>query len=179
MNVEESAVMERYATGDDSAFAELYDLLAPRLHGYLLRRVRDPQLAEDLLQQTLLHVHRARASFIRGADVMPWLLAIARRLVIDHLRATRHELRRAGEEEAQRIAAPTARADDLVQAHQLALRIKGELARLPEPQRVAFDLYKLRGLSLAEAAEALHISVGALKLRLHRANQALRLALEE
>lgn len=54
--------MARYADGDDAAFAELYALIAPRLLGYLVRRLRDLDAANDLLQQTMLVVHRARAS---------------------------------------------------------------------------------------------------------------------
>ncbi len=49
-----STAMERYASGDDLAFDEVYDALAPRLYGYLLRQTRDPVRAEDLLQQTML-----------------------------------------------------------------------------------------------------------------------------
>ena len=72
------------------------------------------------------------------------------------------------------IPATTARADEIVQADQLAARLEAELARLPEPQRVAFELVSRRGLSLSHAAETLKITIGALKLRLHRAQSSLR-----
>src|SRR5262245_35377161 len=84
-------VMTRYADGDDAAFAELYDFLAPRLYGYVLRRTGRSACAEDLLQQTLLNVHRARGSFNRGADVLPWVFSIARRLLIDKARNQNRE----------------------------------------------------------------------------------------
>src|ERR1700690_175500 len=48
--------MERYAAGNEAAFAELYDLIAPRLYGYLLRKTRNQSAAEDLLQQTMLRI---------------------------------------------------------------------------------------------------------------------------
>lgn len=83
--------MERYACGDDAAFEKLYDAVAPRLFGYLLRQTRDRVRAEDLLQQTLLQMHRARGTFLSGAEVMPWAFAIARRLLIDHLRRDRRD----------------------------------------------------------------------------------------
>ena len=63
------AAMDRYAGGDDTAFSDLYDLLAPRLYGYFLRQTRDADLADDLTQQTLLKIHRARGQFLRGAAV--------------------------------------------------------------------------------------------------------------
>ena len=76
--VEVDVAMERYAAGDDAAFATVYDVLAPRLYGYLLRQTRERSSAEDLLQQTMLHIHRARVRFIAGAEVTPWAFAIAR-----------------------------------------------------------------------------------------------------
>ena len=173
-----SAAMERYAAGDDAAFAELYDLVQPRLFGYLVRRTRDLDQAEDLLQQTLLQVHRARSSFIAGADVLPWLFAIARRLVIDSARRGKRELMLASDVDLAEVAAGAGLADDGVQVQELTLRLERALARLPEPQRIAFELLKRRGLSLSEAAECLHITVGAVKLRLFRAQEALRAALE-
>src|SRR5271155_3933630 len=81
-----SAAMDRYACGEDAAFSELYDLLAPRLSAFLLRRTRDASHPEDLLQQTFLQMHHARRHFGTGADVAPWAYAIARRLFIDALR---------------------------------------------------------------------------------------------
>jgi len=83
--------MERYANGDDAAFAEVYDAIAPRLFGFLLKARRDRVATEDLMQQTFLQMHRARGSFISGAPVMPWALAIARRLLIDSARRWRVE----------------------------------------------------------------------------------------
>jgi RNA polymerase sigma-70 factor (ECF subfamily) len=173
------AAMERYARGDDAAFGSVYDALAPRLYGYLVRQTRDLARAEDLVQQTLLHMHRARGSFIPGAQVTPWAFAIARRLMIDGLRRGKREVLRATDDEASEDVAIAAdpRADDLVQAQQTARRIQRELARLPEGQRVAFELIKQDGLSLAEAAEVLGTTVAAVKLRAHRAYEALRAVL--
>src|SRR5215470_6996903 len=87
------AAMERYSKGDDAAFAQVYDALAPRLLGFLRKSTRDEFAAEDLMQQTLLQIHRARGSFISGARVMPWAFAIARRLIIDTARRHRIERR--------------------------------------------------------------------------------------
>ncbi|HEY1958535.1 MAG TPA: sigma factor [Polyangiaceae bacterium] len=50
-----SAAMDRYASGDDAAFGEIYDRLAPRLLGFLYRQTTDRARAEDLVQQTFLH----------------------------------------------------------------------------------------------------------------------------
>ncbi len=170
------AAMERYGAGDDAAFGELYDLLAPRIFGYLMRQTRDRARAEDLLQQTLLQMHAARGRFIPGSQVTPWAFAIARRLMIDGMRRGKREvLRTEGTDgEGSEPAAPDAPADELVEAQQLGDRLQKELARLPENQRVAFELIKQEGLSVAQAAEVLGTTVTAVKLRAHRAYEALR-----
>src|SRR6266566_2911766 len=95
-NVAADGAMDRYASGDVEAFSVLYDLLAPRLYGFLLRQTRNASQAEDLVQQTLLQIHCARGRFIRGAPVTPWAFAIARRLLIDESRKHRLTGPRAG-----------------------------------------------------------------------------------
>jgi RNA polymerase sigma-70 factor (ECF subfamily) len=167
--------MERYAGGDDAAFGLVYDALAPRLYGYLLRQTRDRARAEDLLQQTLLHIHRGRDRFIPGAEVTPWAFAIARRLLVDSVRRGRREVLTATGETDCRSASPGA--DDLLHASELTERVERALARLPASQRAAFELIKREGLSVAEAAAVLGTTVAAVKLRAHRAYEALRDAL--
>jgi RNA polymerase sigma-70 factor (ECF subfamily) len=173
---EADAAMERYAQGDDGAFALVYDTIAPRLYGYLVRQTRDPARAEDLLQQTLLHIHRARDRFILGAEVTPWAFAIARRLFVDSVRRGRREVVADGSDPDARESCEPA-ADLVMQAHQMAEHVDRVLAHLPHSQRAAFQLVKHEGLSLAEAAEVLGTTVAAVKLRAHRAYEAIRVAL--
>src|ERR1700677_1254300 len=122
--------MERYAAGDSAAFAQVYDALAPRLFAYLFRQTRERSRAEDLLQQTMLHIHRARDRFIPGAQVTPWAFAIARRLLVDSTRRGRREILGDGTVVDTGVAS-TPRADDMVQASQVAVRIELVLAGLP------------------------------------------------
>lgn len=175
-----SAAMDRYACGDDAAFSELYDLLAPRLTAFLARRTRDDALATDLVQQTFLQMHASRRHFAEGADVMPWAFAIARRLLIDVVRKSGREIvgDGCGGDERESIA-PDLPPDRIVAQRRLAERVSKELERVPEAQRAAFELVKRDGLSLAEAAEVLGTTVAAVKLRLHRTYEALRATLGE
>jgi RNA polymerase sigma-70 factor (ECF subfamily) len=169
-----SRAMERYAAGDDSAFGEVYDVVAPRLYDFLLAQTRNRALAEDLMQQTFLQMHRARGSFAAGAEVRPWAFAIARRLMIDGLRRTKREKAHLSEEtyaSADKTAEPP---DQVASARQLADRMSEVLEHLPESQRTAFVLTKQHGLSLAEAAQVLGTTVVAVKLRAHRAALALK-----
>jgi RNA polymerase sigma-70 factor (ECF subfamily) len=173
---EADVAMERYAEGDDASFGLVYDALAPRLYGYLLRQTRERARAEDLLQQTMLNIHRARASFIPGAEVTPWAFAIARRLLVDSFRRGKREmLSDDGELDPGPDGGPMA--DEVAQARELATRVQRVLSKLPESQRVAFELIKNEGLSVAEAAQVLGTTVAAVKLRAHRAYEALRAAL--
>src|SRR5688572_6771630 len=86
MPAAESELMGRYCDGDTAAFRELYAQIAPRLLGYLIRMAGNRPVAEDLLQQTFLKVHRARSAYVRGADPLPWIYAIAHRTFLDDAR---------------------------------------------------------------------------------------------
>jgi RNA polymerase sigma-70 factor (ECF subfamily) len=170
---EVDVAMERYAAGDDAAFAVVYDAIGPRLFGYFLRQTRDRARAEDLLQQTMLHIHRARDRFLPGAEVTPWAFAIGRRLLVDGLRKGKREVL-VEEPETQAGASADPGADQVLQAKELASDVAKVLAKLPHSQRTAFELIKGEGLSVAEAAQVLGTTVAAVKLRAHRAYEAIR-----
>lgn len=167
--------MERYADGEASAFSELYDALAPRLYGYLVRNCRDEATARDLLQQTMLHIHRARGSFRRGARVSPWAYAIARRLLVDGARRWKLETNQLVALEEPITGGP----DEHVAAMQLFSELERAMLKLPEAQRGAYELVKLEGLTAREAAEVLGWTLASVKLRVHRAEVALRAVLKE
>jgi RNA polymerase sigma-70 factor (ECF subfamily) len=173
-----SAAMHRYACGEDAAFSGLYDLLAPRLSSFLLRRTGDAARTEDLVQQTFLQMHCARRHFAPGAAVTPWAFAIARRLLIDGARrggrnpVSAHE---DGDHAESRCSRPAP--DALAARKRIVHRVNDALASVSEADRAAFELVKCDGLSMAEAAEVLGISPNAVKLRAFRAYRALRVML--
>src|SRR5262245_30875771 len=82
--------MDDYVAGSARAFDELYQRVAPRLFGYLVRLTRNRERAEDLVQTTFTKVHRARASYLQGAPFLPWIFAIARRSFLDDRRLARN-----------------------------------------------------------------------------------------
>jgi RNA polymerase sigma-70 factor, ECF subfamily len=171
--------MERYAVGDDAAFEALYDSLATRLYRYIRRHVPDAHRCDDVLQETFLRMHKARGTFVTGAAVLPWAFAIARRLMIDEMRRSRRSPRVLDDVDpaaANPVAAPE-RPEHIVEAREVAQRFTTALARLPDSQRTAFELLKHDGLTLAEAAAVLGVTVTAVKLRAHRAYESLRAAL--
>jgi len=173
-----SAAMDRYAEGDDAAFGDVYDLLAPRLYGFFVRHTGETSRAEDLVQQTLLQIHAARLSYVHASDVVPWAFAIGRRLLIDARRRTRKEvLFETADDDAAALDSKVERysiPDALVMTKQMEGRAADELERMPESHRMAYILVRQQGLSVAEAAEIVGTTPGALKLRAHRAYEALR-----
>ncbi|MFL5306927.1 MAG: RNA polymerase sigma factor [Polyangia bacterium] len=178
--------MQRYCDGDQCAFNELYTALAPRLLRYLtgLARSFDRSVVEDLLQQTFMKVHLARAMYVRGADPLPWMYTIAHRSFLDYTRRCRRSrlcfakkdelLPEIATDVQGRIVdhAPSRRLDE--GAHAALL---DAMERLPVMQRQALVTTKLEERTMAEAASILGTTEGALKVRAHRAYSALRLVL--
>ncbi len=171
-----NAAMQRYAAGDEPAFAEVYDCVAPRVHAFLARRLRDRSVVDDILQQTFLRMHSARGRFAQGAAVMPWAFAIARRLLIDRSRRYRGEdwLSEADDPALLAHLVSHESADELVHSKRLAADFSAAFARLPTRVRQAFELVNGDGLSIAEAAEVLGTTPSAVRLRIHRTYEALR-----
>jgi RNA polymerase sigma factor (sigma-70 family) len=165
--------------GDGSAYAALLQEIAPWLRQMILqqRRFLQPQDIEDLVQDILLSLHSVRATYDPQRPFLPWLAAIARNRLADSAR--RYARRAAKEVMAENL--PVTFADDGanmppdVYGDPEALR--HAIESLPRRQRQAVELVKLRELSLKEAARESGITIGALKVAVHRGIQALRKAL--
>lgn len=176
-------LMERYQSGDVQSFRDLYALVAPRLLGYLIKLTRSRALADDVLQLTFLKVHRARATYVRGADPVPWIYTIARRTFIDEVRRNRSSIVSVAGEHLPEVAADLTgvaadRSDDRGGDRELVCLAVDALAALPSQQREAIVLTKLEGKSVAEAAQIAKTTTCALKVRAHRGYAALRLVLD-
>jgi RNA polymerase sigma-70 factor (ECF subfamily) len=171
--------MDRYAEGDDAAFAELARGLTPRLRTFLLRLSGSREIADDLTQETFLRMHRARGSFARGGAVVPWAYAIGRNCFISHARAKKTRLARTSLDvtEVEIATGPDANAEARFAAQQSADIVGRTLAAMPVANREAFELIRYEGMSVAMAAALVGISEGALKLRAFRAYEMLRTAL--
>jgi len=168
-----SAWMGRALAGDADAYRRLLEEIAPVMEQYLRRRFGASDFVEDCVQECLLSIHRARASYDPRRPFRPWMFAIVRHKAIDLLRSRgtrrRHEAPEAGSEPAAPAADPTA-----------ALEAAQVLGALDAKYRDALVLTKLQGHSLAEAAERLGVSVTALKSRVHRGiREARRLLARE
>ncbi len=165
--------MARYQRGDGEVLADLYREVAPGLMNYLFRFVRDRALAEDLLQEVFLRIHKVRHTYRPESPAKPWLYAIARYVAIDTLRKKTRR-REVAYEEGTVDTEKNADALDRTQNSESMDQIEGELAGLPEGQREAFVLTKVAGLSVQEASKVLGVSQGAVKVRVHRAIGTMR-----
>lgn len=172
-------LMEAYCNGDRKAFEELFARIAPRVSSLLLAMSRDRALADDLTQITFLKLHRARDAYQRGAPVMPWVSAIARRTFLDAHRAKRRSrLTLTNEGELPEPPPEPVEGDAFGSLNDDELKtLNATMDALPPQQREALELLKVQGLSLKEAAAITGSTVGAIKLRAHRAYEALRSAL--
>jgi RNA polymerase sigma-70 factor (ECF subfamily) len=162
------SLMADYRAGSADAFRELHRRLAPKLYAYLLRLSRDPALAEDVLQATFAKLHRARATYLPEAKVMPWAMVIARRTFLDERRglaAHREVLGPDGVLPERKSEQPSA--DHVAD-------MRRALDRLPDQYRSAIQLTKLIGFSGEEAAGLLSTTQSAIKLRVHRGYAMLR-----
>jgi RNA polymerase sigma-70 factor (ECF subfamily) len=173
---QEAELMARYCDGDQAAFHRLYELLAPRILGYLVGLVGERATAEDLLQQTFLKLHLSRATYVRDANPIPWLYTIAHRTCLDELR----KRKRAPVRLTTDGVVPDVDAAALGGGREADTRDTGPhitlaaLDCLPQNQREALILTKVHGHSVAEAARITGSTPGAIKLRAHRAYVTLR-----
>ncbi|HET9988366.1 MAG TPA: RNA polymerase sigma factor [Kofleriaceae bacterium] len=171
--------MQRYQAGDAGAFRELYALVAPKMLGYLNKLAKSRAVADDLLQQTFLKIHRARGAYVVGADPLPWFYSIAHRTFLDEARKTARAVVRTSGDDLPEVAAGLTgesadRIDEPRADPELARAALDALSDLPTQQREAVVLTKLEGKSVAEAAAIAGTSVGAMKVRAHRGYEALR-----
>lgn len=165
-------------TGDREAFGQLYDLYVDTVFRYVLVRVGDRQLAEDLTAETFIRALRRIDGFTwQGRDLAAWLVTIARNLVADHVKSARFRFEVTTEDMRdadRRVDAP----DEEVLTRLRDDRIVEAIRGLGSDQAECITLRFLQGLSLAETAEVLGKSQGAVKQLQLRATRALRAALE-
>lgn len=168
------AAMEAYQHGMMEAFETIYGALASPLKGYLRVLARDGTVADDLLQETFLQLHRVRHTYQPRRPVKPWVYAIARNVFLMHRRASsrrgRHEV--IADDELPDVAVPPD-----IEALGDGPTVRNALASLPEARREPLVLHHIVGLSFKEVGAVLGISEGAAKVRAHRALRELRMVM--
>ena len=175
MPVSAADILDRFRQGDAGAFEELFRTHQAQVFRWILRIVRDRGQAEDLTIETFWRIYRAHARFDAAREFEPWARRIATHAALDWLRARRPETGLTPELEAVLPAAGAA--DPGIQA-EIRARTREAVSRLPVKLRVAAVLAVVEEQPHKEVAEALGITVAAVKLRVFRALRLLRKDLE-
>jgi RNA polymerase sigma-70 factor (ECF subfamily) len=173
----DAQVVRDVLAGDRDAYRLLVRRYGDVLHAHALRMAGSQDEAADLVQRALVQGYRRLPSLRDPDRVGAWLFRILANLARDHVRSPRrrevplqalpevHEQARAPDEEAA--------------AAEIRRKLDEALERLTPEQREAFVLKHVEGRSYEEIAAVMDLSVAALKMRVHRARDALRTLLEE
>jgi len=166
-----SALMRAARKGDDEAYRRLLTHVAVWLRAIARRGLaaagRRLEDSEDIVQETLLAMHLKRDTWDETQPLEPWLRAIARHKLVDHLRRRGFTDHLDIDDHADTLAAPTA------EEAGSAADTRHLLASLPERQRRIVEGVSLEGRSAREVGARLGMSEGAVRVALHRALKAL------
>lgn len=162
-----ATLLRRSATGDETAFAQLYDATSPRLYGLVRRVVRDPAQSEEVAQEVFLEIwrHCARFDAAKGS-ALAWMLTIAHRRAVDRVRSS--EAAR-GRDESYEAATREVEHDSTAEAVGQRLdaeRVRRALDTLTPAQRDALTLSYLSGYTHTEVASMLDLPLGTAKTRI-------------
>jgi RNA polymerase sigma-70 factor (ECF subfamily) len=177
----EARLLTRIAGGDEAAFAELYDRMAPGLYSMALGMTRDPAEAEDVVQETCNQIWRKAAAYDAArSSAFTWAVMILRHKAIDRLRVR------------QRLQRTTAKAIELnffenAEASPASLPVQRErheqvrqaLEQIPADQKLAIGLAFFTELTHEEIAARLCEPLGTVKARIRRGLLRLRDCLKE
>jgi RNA polymerase sigma-70 factor, ECF subfamily len=163
-----------------SAAEALWHELRDRLRSFIARRVRSPQDAEDILQEVMLRIHRHSGDLEHTDRVASWAYRITANSIADHYR--RPARRELASGQAMDIAEPAGAAATTVWVEPDSAELRAELAdclapltaRLPELYREALDVTEFQGITQAEAAGRLGLSVSGMKARIQRGRKQLK-----
>lgn len=171
-------LLRRIAESQDrEAFAELFDLFAPRVKSFMMRKGATAEIAEDLLQETMIAVwSKARLYVPERGGVTTWVFTIARNLRIDRMRREKTSLYTDIEDyDAESNDTP---ADDALSRLQEDGFVARALAQIPDEQRELLILSYVDDLPQSEIAKRLQIPLGTVKSRMRLAYRRMRKLLE-
>lgn len=190
MDASDVTLVAGLRAGDGAAFESLLRMYGARLLRLARRFLGSEEDARDALQDAMLSVFRSIGSFESGSRLSTWLHRIVVNACLMKLRTRRrrHEeidiedyLPRFQEDGHQLEPSQpwTESAEDMLEREELRELVRASIAKLPENYRIVLHLRDIEEMSTEETAEILGITANAVKIRLHRARQALRALLDE
>jgi RNA polymerase sigma factor (sigma-70 family) len=172
-DVERAVLMARAQEGDQDAYRRLLVDITPYIRAIVSRRLSNTSDVEDALQDVLLTVHSVRHTYDPGRPFAPWIATIANRRAID---SVRRNIRSQGRHTSlepihETFASSEPNIEESVSNNDVLTKA---IAGLPQKQKEAVTLLKLREMSLKEASAMSGMSVASLKISMHRALKSLR-----
>ena len=169
------ALMRRSLAGDKRAYADLLGETARLLRPFIARRLSFDSEVEDVLQETLISIHKARHTYDGNRPYRPWVYAIAKFRLHDYLRMHYGDKLRQAEDIADmEIAAH----EDVTETAISYESIRGEVSKLPAKQASIVQMMHEEGCTAKEVASRLGMTESAVKVAAHRAYKILRKRLE-
>lgn len=174
----DAALLDAARAGDRAALERLIEQHQARIYRFGLKMCRDPEVAKDVVQETLIAMARGVRDFRGGSSLSTWLYTIARSYCIKARRQSKFAPREVGSldaaPEAIGVADPGPRSDEQLGARRVEQALERAIGELDGKYREVLVLRDIEGLTAPEVAAVLGISVDAVKSRLHRARLDVR-----
>jgi RNA polymerase sigma-70 factor (ECF subfamily) len=173
-------LLARVAKGDEAAFSDLYDLIAPHVYAVVLRVLRDPSQADEVTQEVLVELWRLAPRFDehRGS-VRAWASTVAHRRAVDRVRSTQSARDRDQRDITERTAGPEHdEVAELVEDRLERERVTRALEALTPRQRESIELAYYSAYTYREVAAVLDVPEGTIKTRIRDGLIRLRDELE-
>src|SRR5271170_5340263 len=171
--IPDEELMLQVREGGGEMLGDLFDRYQTPLFNYYAKLTGDRGISEDLVQEVFLRILKYRRSYRPGTPFRAWMYQIARNARLDHVRKQRPDA------EYSEATAPVITFPDGAQQTQEAALLHRALMQLPEEKREVLVLSRFQELKYEEIGRLLGCVVGAVKVRVHRALQELRLAFQK
>ncbi len=160
-------LLQRVATGDREAFAQLYDRTAPRVFGLVKRLLRDHAQSEEVTQEIFLEIWQTATRYDTGrGGAIAWMLTMTHRRAVDRVRASQASRDRDTRIGIRDFPTDFDSVSESVEVRIESERVKEAMMRLTELQRQAVQLAYFGGYSHSEVAAMLSVPIGTVKTRL-------------
>ena len=170
-----AALITRIASGDQGAVAALYERTKKQLYGLVLRILRNPATAEEVLMDVYLQVWRQASHYdAQRGRPFTWLATIARSRALDRLRAVKPEDQWPDEIETVDVTAHPSDMEEAVMANERRQIVSAALDTFSPREREVIELAYFSGLTQREMASQLDQPLGTIKTRVRRALTKLR-----
>jgi RNA polymerase sigma-70 factor (ECF subfamily) len=177
---EERLLVQRLQTREtaDKAFRELVDLHKERLYWHIRNIVKNHDDTDDVLQNTFVKVFRNIKKFKGESKLFSWMYRIATNESITFLNSKARKMKLSNEELQQRLV-ENLESDVYFEGEQAELQLQKAISRLPEKQRLVFNMRYFEEMKYSDMAEILEVTEGSLKSNYHHASKKIEAYLKE